>query len=122
MKIYLAGPMRGVKDFNYPAFHAAAEKLRADGHFVFSPAEHDQKVYGKDISNPAGDPRIAAEQHGFDIRSALADDCDFICRHADALYLLPGWERSRGAKAERAIAKALSLHIVYLPVAEAVAA
>ena len=121
MKIYLAGPMRGIKDFNYPAFHAAAAKLRAEGHEVFSPAEHDHKIYGKDISNPAGDARIAAEQHGFDIRAALADDCDFICRHADALYMLPGWERSKGAKAERALAKALNIEIIYPPIAEVVA-
>ena len=30
-KIYIAGPMTGRHEHNYPAFHAAAAKLRGDG-------------------------------------------------------------------------------------------
>ncbi|MGB3485339.1 MAG: DUF4406 domain-containing protein [Mycobacterium sp.] len=50
MKIYVAGPMRGIPEFNFPAFHAAAAKLRADGHHVFNPAERDIETHGVDIS------------------------------------------------------------------------
>ena len=37
--IYIAGPMSGKVDHNYPAFHAAAKFLREKGWTVFSPAE-----------------------------------------------------------------------------------
>lgn len=50
MRVYLAGPMRGVPHFNFPAFHAAAAELRARGYVVFSPAEADNDRHGADIS------------------------------------------------------------------------
>jgi hypothetical protein len=113
MKIYLAGPMRGIPEFNFPAFHAAAAKLRADGHFVFSPAERDIEKAGVDISkgNAAGDNALAEAQHGFNLREALRDDLEFICLHADAIAVLPGWENSKGVNAERATAIALGLPV-----------
>lgn len=114
MRIYLAGPMTGIPHFNYPAFNAAAAKLRADGHEVFNPAEHDIAMHGKDISNPTGCAETAAREHGFDRRAALNADLSWICDSADAIALLPGWERSSGALAERALATALSLEIMEL--------
>lgn len=114
MKIYLAGPMRGVPHFNYPAFHAAAARLRAAGHEVFSPAEHDARRHGGDISNPDGCAETAARDHGFSIREALAADTAWICREAEAIALLRGWQASRGARAELALAEALGLEVVRL--------
>lgn len=115
MKVYLAGPMRGIPKFNHPAFHAAAEKLREDGHEVFSPAEADVRKYGKSIAdNPTGSETFASANHGFNLREALGDDLGWICSTADAIALLPGWERSKGANAEKATAEALGLHVIYL--------
>lgn len=116
MRIYLAGKMRGLPEFGYPIFHAAAAKLRSEGHEVFSPAERDIVREGKDISkgNVAGCELLAAKEHGFSTRIALADDCDWICRHAEAIALLPGWETSRGARAELALAEAIGLHVIHL--------
>lgn len=116
MKIYLAGPMRGIAEFNFPAFMAAAAKLRTEGHDVFNPAEKDNEKHGTDISkgNVNGDEHVAAAQHGFSLREALAADMAFICTHADAIALLPGWERSKGVAAELATARALSLAEIYL--------
>ena len=45
-RIYLAGPMSGLPDFNYPAFHAAAAVLRAQGHYVENPAENPAPTCG----------------------------------------------------------------------------
>lgn len=115
--VYVAGPMRGIPLFNFPAFHAAAAKLRADGHFVFNPAERDNERHGKDISagNEAGCEEAAAKEHGFSLREALKEDTEFICLHATAIALLPGWENSKGAKAELALAEALGHQVIHLP-------
>lgn len=113
MKVYLAGPMRGIPEFNFPAFHSGAAKLRSEGHEVFSPAEYDIECHGVDISkrNQTGDEEQAAKEHGFNLRKALAADLNWICAHADAVALLPGWENSKGAAAERATAIALGLRV-----------
>ena len=115
MKIYIAGPMRGIPEFNYPAFHAAAKSLREQGHFVFSPAERDIERDGKDWSKVSATGDLAeAVQSGFSLRQALGDDIAWICSTADAVALLPGWENSKGANAEKATAEALGLEVIYL--------
>ncbi len=112
MKVYLAGPMSGIPQFNFPAFKTAAYTLRRQGHEVFSPAENDQLEYGLDFgkNNATGD--VAVEKT-FSLRQALADDTQYICMVADAIYMLPGWENSRGAQAEWALARALGHKIIY---------
>ena len=116
MKIYVAGPMRGVPEFNFPAFHAAAAALRALGHEVFSPAERDNERHGVDISkgNLTGDEDLAAKDYGFDLRVALGEDLAYICAHADTIAMLPGWQNSKGAQAEYATAIALGLAVLFL--------
>lgn len=116
MKVYVAGPMRGIPEFNFPAFYAAAAELRAQGHTVFNPAERDNDHHGTDISkgNLSGSEEQAAAQHGFNLREALCSDLQFICLEADAIALLPGWENSKGAQAERATAVALGLKEIRL--------
>ena len=114
MRIYLAGPMSNIPYFNYPAFDAEAKRLRDLGHEVFNPAEHDIASHGADISNPTGSEAQAVEEYGFDRRAALKAGLAWICDNADAIVLLPGWENSTGAKAERALAYALNLR-VYTP-------
>lgn len=113
-RIYLAGPMTGIPHFNYPAFNAAAGALRSVGHVVFNPAEHDAELFGRDISNPTGCAVQAASEHGFDRRAALKADLSWICDNAEAIVLLPGWQRSSGANAERALATALGLEVIEL--------
>jgi len=116
--IYLAGPMRGIPHFNFPRFHAVTSLLRKDGHTVFNPAEKDIERLGNDLSagNPTGDEKQAANE-GFSLRQALAEDCEFICKQADTVMMLPGWEKSNGAQAEQRLAVALQsegVEIVYL--------
>lgn len=114
--IYIAGPMRGIPEFNFPAFHAAAAKFEAKGWSVFNPAAVDNDHHGTDISkgNESGCEETAAKEHGFNLREALARDTKYICEEATAIAMLPGWEKSSGANAEWALAKALGHEIYYL--------
>lgn len=103
MKIYLAGPMRGFPDFNFPAFHAAAAKLRAEGHEVFNPAE---KGAEKDAAVNQDDLAFR--------RLVFGLDTEWICKEAEGVAMLPRWVESRGAFAEWALANALGLDVRYL--------
>ena len=90
---YLAGPMSGLPDYNYPAFHAAAATLRALGHTVLNPAE-----------NPAP-PCGTWEAY---MRMALAQ-----LVQCQTIVMLPGWMNSRGAMLERRTAVSLGIKVVH---------
>lgn len=87
--IYLAGPMTGLPDFNYPAFAEAAAAWRAKGYRVLNPAEN----FDGDTSLP----RIVY------IRKDLAQ----LVNECTAIAFLPGWQKSRGATLEHAVALGL---------------
>lgn len=88
--IYIAGPMTGLPDWNYPVFHAAADELREMGYKVLNPAEH----FG------GATDRMRKEY----LRSAL----NAVTR-ADIVALLPGWETSEGVIRELQVADALDI-------------
>lgn len=92
MRLYIAGPMSGLPDANYPAFHAAAQKLRALGYQVENPAENPGPPCGSWLAYM----RMAIPQ---------------VAR-SDALVMLPGWKQSRGAKVEHELARRLGLQVL----------
>lgn len=114
MKVFIAGPMTGIPHFNHPAFHEAEALLKSDGHIVFSPAGMDDVVYGPKFAstNLNGDEQEGAENFGYNRRTAMASGISFICLDADCVVLLPGWQRSRGALAEKAVAESLSIPVI----------
>lgn len=93
-RVYLAGPMRGLPDFNYPAFHEAAHQLRAMGFDVFNPAE----AFDGDQSLPAS--------------TYLRHDFEEIVKRTQAMVVLPGWQESQGARVEVQIARSIELPVV----------
>lgn len=105
--IYIAGPMKGLPLFNFPAFDAAETSLRVQGWDVINPAELDREV--------GFDPAIGSTEADVTptfLEGAMRRDVEAIMR-ADAIAMLPGWEKSTGAKAEMHLA--LWRHIpVYL--------
>lgn len=88
-KVYIAGPMSGLPDYNYPAFNAEAARLRALGYEVFNPAE-----------NPKPEPETWQGYMRMAIAQLIQVDC--VC-------MLPGWKSSRGARIEYGIAADLDL-------------
>lgn len=113
-RIYLAGPMSGLPQFNFPAFYAAAKELRAQGYEVVSPAElDDAEDKGAAMASPDGDPAKTKKTWGdFLARDVklLADgvvlspvgygDQQVLRGAIDGIIFLPGWQASRGAKLE----------------------
>lgn len=94
MKLYIAGPMSNLPDFNYPAFFKAADDLRAAGHEPINPAREREGI----------------EYQGATwldyMRHSLRDIAD-----ADGIAVLPGWNDSRGARIEIGLAEALDLPV-----------
>ncbi len=99
-RIYLAGPVTGVPDFNRRGFATAESMLLEDGYRVVNPLnmteEHDDM---NDI--PRGSEtwdtymRIA-------LRGLLA---------CQTIVMLPGWTTSRGAKVELTLATSLGMGV-----------
>lgn len=89
--LYLCGPMTGLPDSNYPAFQEAAKRLRAAGFTVTNPAEN-------------GLPQSANwfEHMRTDIRNMMS---------TDAVAVLDGWQRSKGAQLEIQLAENLGMKV-----------
>lgn len=87
--IYVAGPMTGYPEFNYPAFRAAGDLLHAAGFQVLLPLHED-----------------TSKPWAFYMKHALR-----MVLEADGLALLDGWEASKGAPLEVHVAKALKLDV-----------
>ncbi len=115
MKVYIAGPMKGKPEFNFPLFNAVAYEFRSQGHEVFNPAENDKCSQGMEPDKlvPSGCVKELEAKHGFSRRRALGEDLHWIALNADAIVMLPDWEHSTGAYAEWALAKALGLKFYY---------
>lgn len=108
MKVYLAGPMTHVPQFNIPAFDAAAKDLRVVGHEVVSPAElDDPETRAISLASPDGNPDTLTS-HGKTWGQFLARDVQLIADGGiEVVYVLPGWGDSRGARLETFVAKAM---------------
>jgi hypothetical protein len=108
MKIYIAGPMSGVEDFNFPLFFETEEKLKELGYEVINPAHNDGETLEEALAM-AGTPDKPNNPWSYYMRRDLPN-----VLNVDALCVLPNWRRSKGALLEVHIAKALGLPIYVL--------
>lgn len=90
LRIYIAGPMTGLPDNNYPAFHDAAARLWKRAWHVENPAENPVPHVNDNCSWTAY-MRMGVSQ--------------LMTCHA--IYLLPGWQQSKGASLEYMVAQQL---------------
>ena len=98
MKIYLAGPMTGVRHFNFELFDHYAEELRERGYEVISPAEMDSpEDRAAAMASETGIPTDVTKSWG----DFLARDVKLIADGGvDGIVCLPRWWTSRGARME----------------------
>ena len=126
MRVYCSGPMTGKPDLNRPAFDAAEKRLTAQGHFVINP-HRISELFGTAEAGAS----FAEYYRMLDLDANFLDhmpatqtlertriaravmDADLAAvRSCDAIYLLRGWESSRGAKKELAEAIAHGLTVM----------
>jgi hypothetical protein len=105
---YLAGKMRGVPYFNFPAFDTARGDLRSKGWKIFCPAEHDRNRGLDEKKFPNGD---FSDQPDFDwktfMTNAMGWDLSCILNpETTCVIALPGWETSTGFYYEATVAHA----------------
>lgn len=106
--VYIAGPMRGYPKFNFPAFDEARDRAKALGWTVISPADldRDNDVHEDTVIEfTSATARVFATR---DIGALLS----FKAEEGDAIALLPGWDKSTGARAEFFLAKWVGLQIL----------
>lgn len=93
VSVYVAGPMTGYEQYNFPAFNAVADNLRKQGYTVYNPADHGL-VEGATWQ----------DYLRFDVGNLVK------CNH---IFLLPGWSQSSGAQLELDLAKKLGIRVSY---------
>ena len=97
---YIFGPMTGIARWNFPAFFAEELLLLDSGvQHVYNPARVDMEVDHFDPDNP----------HPRPLKHYAKRDIDglFACSQARGLI---GWQDSKGARAESAVAEWLGIH------------
>ena len=105
-RYYLAGPMSGIPQFNFPALDTAKASLLAQGYAVVSPAELDDEIARKAaLASPDGNMEEYVAETGETWGDFLARDVKLIADEVDGVILLEGWEESKGARLEAFVAR-----------------
>jgi len=96
VKVYVAGPMTGLPEFNRPAFFAAESHLKELGAVVMNPA-------------------ILPDGFSHDSYMRIAIPMLMEC---EAVAFLPGWQQSKGARQEFTRAHSFGLDLYQLGIGE----
>lgn len=88
---YIAGPMTGLPNFNRESFHDMAKHIEAEGMTALNPATLPDGL----------------------TKAQYMDICLAMLRCATHIIMLEGWQKSEGAKIERALAIKSGLTVEY---------
>jgi len=103
IKVYIAGPMRGIKDFNRKEFNKADKYMTGKGIYkIFNPSKFDEE---------SGMTELELESKE-GLRTVMRRDLNDVLG-CEAIYMLSGWEQSEGARIEHALAAMLDMTIIY---------
>ena len=86
-RVYISGPMTGIPEYNAPAFQKAYFDLQDADYFPVLPA-----------------PFVDGKQY----TEYLRDDLKILL-DCDGIYMLAGWQESKGAKIEHMVAMACGI-------------
>jgi len=101
MRVYIAGPINGMLNGNQEAFKLRVEELEARGYEAINPWDVPVDHDGPCTGDPTMDP-----VHGYGCFMRKDLEALMTC---DAISFLEGWENSRGARVERAVAEILGM-------------
>lgn len=112
MKVaYISGPMAGQPELNLPLFREASWRLKRDGwESVIIP--HDVNAWQHAGKPCPGGYRSEGADHS--AACYLRTDLIAMLGQADAIYMLPGWELSVGARLEMQVAATCGLPVRFL--------
>lgn len=108
INVYVAGPIESVGgNMNEPLFDYVTKQLREQGCCVMNPWEVTRELVGSREK-----VELMSKEDRADLRKALlAKEIVWILRTADRVVMLPDWQKSRGATAERAVALAVDIPV-----------
>ena len=94
-RLYISGPVTGIEDDNIDAFIAAHERLEDAGHTATVPHSFIAPGVSWGMAMAVCINRLTVN--------------DGALMLYDGVAMLPGWENSRGAKLEKAVAEACGM-------------
>lgn len=99
MRVYIAGPMTGFEAYNLHAFQRAQREWRLRGHDAIIPFESNSTVWQRHFGREF-DPYTDSCDWGDPLlRELFVEDVAYLLS-ADAVAVLPGWQKSKGALLE----------------------
>jgi hypothetical protein len=104
MRVYIAGPMRGIPELNFPEFFRVEAVWKALGWDVVNPAQMDK-------DNGYVPSKTQLKFDNLSIEQAMSRDLPAVA-NCDAIALMTGWEKSQGANIELQHARELG-KVVY---------